>query len=174
MNTIATVRRSLSSRTSVASFGFTRRPQARAPRANTLPVDIWTIKKRDVTSYRLRVVGPPVHLPLPPPSRLPLVVQRMAGRRAALVVRAAQVSSNDFKNGMTIEMDGAPYKVVGALQARDGRHLQLAIARPQATAGPNRIRNVTMQPAVHAACRLALHPLSLLYRPLPPLQSSCT
>jgi translation elongation factor P/translation initiation factor 5A len=32
------------------------------------------------------------------------------------MVRAAQVSSNDFKTGMTIEMDGAPYKVVGERQ----------------------------------------------------------
>jgi hypothetical protein len=34
----------------------------------------------------------------------------------SLVVRAAQVSTNDFKNGMTIEFDGAPYKVVGELK----------------------------------------------------------
>ena len=29
-------------------------------------------------------------------------------------VNAQTVSTNDFKNGMTIEFDGAPYKVVGA------------------------------------------------------------
>lgn len=40
--------------------------------------------------------------------------QRLSARRGMLVVRAAQVSSNDFKTGMTIEFDGAPYKVVGA------------------------------------------------------------
>lgn len=45
------------------------------------------------------------------------LLQRLTARRAGLVVRAAQVSSNDFKTGMTIEMDGAPYKVVGASRA---------------------------------------------------------
>jgi hypothetical protein len=30
-----------------------------------------------------------------------------------MVVHAGTVSSNDFKTGMTIEFDGAPYKVVG-------------------------------------------------------------
>ncbi|KAL4424103.1 hypothetical protein ABPG75_001404 [Micractinium tetrahymenae] len=64
---------SLSSRASVASFGFTVRPQC------------------------------------------------VAARRASLVVRAAQVSSNDFKNGMTIEMDGAPYKVVEFLHVKPGK-----------------------------------------------------
>lgn len=36
------------------------------------------------------------------------------GRRLGLFIRAAQVSSNDFKTGMSIEVDGQPYKVVGA------------------------------------------------------------
>lgn len=36
-------------------------------------------------------------------------------RRLSLYVSAAQASSNDFKNGMTIEFDGAPWKVVGEL-----------------------------------------------------------
>lgn len=38
---------------------------------------------------------------------------QVARRRGSLCVRAAQVSSNDFKTGMTIEFDGAPWKVVG-------------------------------------------------------------
>lgn len=33
--------------------------------------------------------------------------------RRSLVVCAGQVSSNDFKNGMTVEIDGNPYRVVG-------------------------------------------------------------
>lgn len=45
-------------------------------------------------------------------------LQRLTVRRISLAVRAAQVSSNDFKNGMTIEMDGAPYKVVGEWRRR--------------------------------------------------------
>ena len=35
------------------------------------------------------------------------------GRRLGLCIRAAQVSSNDFKTGMSIEVDGQPFKVVG-------------------------------------------------------------
>lgn len=42
---------------------------------------------------------------------------QVARRRVSLCVRAAQVSSNDFKTGMTIEFDGAPWKVVGKLRA---------------------------------------------------------
>lgn len=48
-----------------------------------------------------------------PPRRPPSALQRLSARRGMLVVRAATVSSNDFKTGMTIEFDGAPYKVVG-------------------------------------------------------------
>jgi hypothetical protein len=33
--------------------------------------------------------------------------------RRTLVVRAATVSTNDFKNGLTVELDGVPFKVVG-------------------------------------------------------------
>lgn len=47
--------------------------------------------------------------------------QRLTVRRISLAVRAAQVSSNDFKNGMTIEMDGAPYKVVEFLHVKPGK-----------------------------------------------------
>ena len=35
-------------------------------------------------------------------------------QRAVVVVRAAQVSTNDFKNGLTVEVDGVPFKVIGA------------------------------------------------------------
>lgn len=38
-----------------------------------------------------------------------------------LYVAAAQVTSNDFKTGMTIEMDGAPYKVVEFLHVKPGK-----------------------------------------------------
>ncbi|PSC73370.1 Elongation factor P [Micractinium conductrix] len=48
--------------------------------------------------------------------------QRLVARqRGALQVRAASTSSNDFKNGMTIEMDGAPYKVVEFLHVKPGK-----------------------------------------------------
>jgi hypothetical protein len=43
---------------------------------------------------------------------------QVSGRRLSLFVSAASVSSNDFKNGMTIEFDGAPYKVVGEYKIR--------------------------------------------------------
>ena len=42
-------------------------------------------------------------------------LQVLNGRQLRLRVSAAQVTSNDFKNGMQIEMDGQPYKVVGVL-----------------------------------------------------------
>lgn len=46
-------------------------------------------------------------------------------RRTALVVRAGgTVSTNDFKNGLTVEVDGTPYKVVGEHQQL--QHLQHA------------------------------------------------
>lgn len=32
-----------------------------------------------------------------------------------MVVRAAVVSTNDFKTGLTVEIDGTPYKVIGKL-----------------------------------------------------------
>eukprot|EP00887_Chlorella_sp_A99_P005969 scaffold27.g5969.t1 len=47
--------------------------------------------------------------------------QRLSGRRLVLYVAAAQVTSNDFKTGMTIEMDGAPYKVVEFLHVKPGK-----------------------------------------------------
>ena len=39
----------------------------------------------------------------------------------SLHVTAAQVSSNDFKTGMTIVFDGAPYKVVEFLHVKPGK-----------------------------------------------------
>ena len=42
----------------------------------------------------------------------PAQQQRGAGRRQ-LRVCAGTVSSNDFKNGMTLEIDGAPWRVQG-------------------------------------------------------------
>jgi translation elongation factor P/translation initiation factor 5A len=44
-----------------------------------------------------------------------------SGRRLALHVSAASVSSNDFKTGMSIEFDGAPYKVVEFLHVKPGK-----------------------------------------------------
>lgn len=38
-----------------------------------------------------------------------------------LLVTAAQVSSNDFKTGMSIEVDGQPYKVVEFLHVKPGK-----------------------------------------------------
>lgn len=43
------------------------------------------------------------------------------GRNLALHIAAAQVSSNDFKTGMSIEMDGQPYKVVEFLHVKPGK-----------------------------------------------------
>lgn len=67
-----------------------------------------------------------------PPPPCPSALQRLVARqRGALQVRAASTSSNDFKNGMTIEMDGAPYKVVGAFGNRGGRRQGGSMSRGQ-------------------------------------------
>ena len=39
---------------------------------------------------------------------------RMNSSCVILQVRAGTISSNDFKNGSFIEVDGAPYRVLGA------------------------------------------------------------
>ncbi|GBF87327.1 elongation factor P [Raphidocelis subcapitata] len=41
--------------------------------------------------------------------------------RRTVVVRAATVSTNDFKNGMTVELDGVPFKVVEFLHVKPGK-----------------------------------------------------
>jgi hypothetical protein len=56
--------------------------------------------------------------PVPPSinQQAPLCAPRRAGHAAALTVRAAAtVSTNDFKTGLTVELDGTPFKVIGAL-----------------------------------------------------------
>lgn len=35
-------------------------------------------------------------------------------RRALQVLAAGTVSTNDFKNGLTVEIDGQPFRVMGA------------------------------------------------------------
>ncbi|GIL48324.1 hypothetical protein Vafri_4604 [Volvox africanus] len=42
-------------------------------------------------------------------------------RALRLVVRAGTVSSNDFKNGLTVEVDSQPYKVVEFLHVKPGK-----------------------------------------------------
>ncbi|GIL74664.1 hypothetical protein Vretimale_2310 [Volvox reticuliferus] len=42
-------------------------------------------------------------------------------RALRLVVRAGTVSSNDFKNGLTVEIDSQPYKVVEFLHVKPGK-----------------------------------------------------
>lgn len=57
-------------------------------------------------------------LTLPPNS---YQARRPAPRRASrLVVRAGTISSNDFKVGTTIELDNAPWRIVGKCFTRVG------------------------------------------------------
>ncbi len=109
--------RALSSKVAVqASFGAAR-PQVRlSDRALACPKVVRDDAPSAACGRCALVAVPPLPPPLPPERRplLPLLLQRLSARRVGLVVRAAQVSSNDFKTGMTIEFDGAPYKVVGA------------------------------------------------------------
>lgn len=46
---------------------------------------------------------------------------QVSGRRLSLFVSAASVSSNDFKTGLAIEFDGAPYKVIEFLHVKPGK-----------------------------------------------------
>ncbi len=104
-----------------------------------------------------------------------LVLQRVAARRASLVVRAAQVSSNDFKNGMTIEMDGAPYKVVGAPAARLATMAKQCSAR-ETTTCMRRCRTVWIPFAGHGQYSRHIRPppVVLVAPCCPPPQSSST
>lgn len=47
--------------------------------------------------------------------------QGLRARGRLLVLSAAQVSSNDFKTGMTVEIDGAPFRVVEFLHVKPGK-----------------------------------------------------
>jgi len=53
-------------------------------------------------------------------ARLP-TMRGPRSRVLKLHIAAAQVSSNDFKTGMSIEMDGQPYKVVEFLHVKPGK-----------------------------------------------------
>ncbi len=51
-----------------------------------------------------------------------LLLQGCRSRCRTLLVRAgAQISSNDLKNGVTLEIDGAPYKVIEFLHVKPGK-----------------------------------------------------
>ncbi|CAG9465290.1 unnamed protein product [Pedinophyceae sp. YPF-701] len=52
------------------------------------------------------------------PQARPQVAQR---RRGALVIRAATCTSNDFKNGLSIEVDGNPFKITEFLHVKPGK-----------------------------------------------------
>ena len=47
-------------------------------------------------------------------------------RAVSLITRASTISVNDFKTGVTIEIDGAPFRVLG-------KH-QISVAQPRAAA----------------------------------------
>ena len=62
--------------------------------------------------------GLPTQFAVPPPSFQP---RRPAPRRAStLLVRAGTISSNDFKVGTTIELDNAPWRIVGMRRSEGG------------------------------------------------------
>ena len=56
----------------------------------------------------------PSRVVAPSADTLLCTLQRRGHDRRPLQVCAGTVSSNDFKNGMTLEIDGAPFRVVGA------------------------------------------------------------
>lgn len=55
------------------------------------------------------------------PQRQPAPQRAPAGRSARLVVVAGTISSNDFRNGVTVEVDQAPYKVIEFLHVKPGK-----------------------------------------------------
>ncbi len=48
--------------------------------------------------------------------RLHLLRPDVPARPCILVHAAGSVSTNDFKNGLTVEIDGQPFRVMGMLQ----------------------------------------------------------
>jgi hypothetical protein len=56
-------------------------------------------------------------------------------RLAAHQVMAASVSSNDFKPGVFIEVDGAPYRILGALRPRGA-----CAGKPRRRGAPRAVR----------------------------------
>ena len=99
-----------------------------------------------------------------PDERPPCPLQ-VTGRRLALHVSAASVSSNDFKTGMQIEFDGAPYKVVGAQDAQGapGSHLaaRASASTPQGRALAAAAHHSSARPTHTHAHK---HPLSPTHR----------
>lgn len=60
-----------------------------------------------------------------PVTRRAVAIGRPVRSRGSLVIRAAgTVSTNDLKNGLTVEIDGVPYKVTGA-----GREARRSVLR---------------------------------------------
>mmetsp|Transcript_25999 Transcript_25999/g.56680 ORF Transcript_25999/g.56680 Transcript_25999/m.56680 type:complete len:222 (-) Transcript_25999:703-1368(-) len=51
----------------------------------------------------------------------PVVPARGRGPRTVRVVAGAQISSNDFRNGVAVEVDGVPYKVTEFLHVKPGK-----------------------------------------------------
>lgn len=55
--------------------------------------------------------------PSRPGHPFPTVLQAPSVRRGALVVtHAGTINVNDFKTGVTVEIDGVPYRVLGAFR----------------------------------------------------------
>lgn len=48
-----------------------------------------------------------------PPPLPPLLLQLLLRRGSGLIAHAGQISVNDFKNGVTIEVDSTPFRVLG-------------------------------------------------------------
>ena len=47
------------------------------------------------------------------PMRLAALPQSRSRQSSLVIVAAGTVSTNDFKNGLTVELEGVPYRVIG-------------------------------------------------------------
>lgn len=47
------------------------------------------------------------------PTRLAALPQSRSRQSSLVIVAAGTVSTNDFKNGLTVELEGVPYRVIG-------------------------------------------------------------
>jgi hypothetical protein len=74
----------------------------------------------------------------PPCAHAALCVQRPL--RGWYTLCAASVSSNDFKPGIFIEVDGAPYRILGALRVSESAAIHPWVTSAQSTSTSSRAK----------------------------------
>lgn len=124
------------------------------------------------SGYRDELEAPGASATTPSRSSADVVRTQGVSRRKTVCVRAAQVSTNDFKNGLTVEIEGAPYKVIGAALTPS------APPRPRPMPAPSALvpRHAQWLPLLSRSHGAAAPPARLLHgccHPLPADDGSC-